>query len=145
MLRSVLYVINACKWMVCACCLQAKRVGRLDVFVQSTDKNFMVPVGGAVVAAFDDKTIADISKTYPGGYLARRVVKVEWTVGRVGGGERGGEERRGRGGEGRRGRGGAGRGGEVRGGIELCAYGNNALNALHLLHLSRQSIRLSHP
>ena len=50
-------------WSVC---LQANRVGRLDLFVQSTDKNFLVPVGGAVVAAFDEKTIADISKTYPG-------------------------------------------------------------------------------
>jgi len=35
-------------------CLQvcsAWRKGRVDAVVQSTDKNFMVPVGGAVIAA----------------------------------------------------------------------------------------------
>ncbi len=29
----------------------AWRKGRVDAVVQSTDKNFMVPVGGAVIAA----------------------------------------------------------------------------------------------
>lgn len=45
---------------------QAARIGRVDAFVQSTDKNFMVPVGGAVVAGFDEKFIDTVSKTYPG-------------------------------------------------------------------------------
>ena len=39
---------------VAARCLQiaaAWRKGRVDAVVQSTDKNFMVPVGGAVIAA----------------------------------------------------------------------------------------------
>uniref|UniRef100_T1ITR7 O-phosphoseryl-tRNA(Sec) selenium transferase n=1 Tax=Strigamia maritima TaxID=126957 RepID=T1ITR7_STRMM len=45
---------------------QASRVGRVDAFVQSTDKNFMVPVGGAIIAGFDKNIIADISKMYPG-------------------------------------------------------------------------------
>ena len=45
---------------------QANRVGRLDVFVQSTDKNFMVPVGGAIVAGFDNKLLESIGKMYPG-------------------------------------------------------------------------------
>ena len=73
--------------------LQANRVGRLDVFVQSTDKNFLVPVGGAVVAAFDEKTIADISKTYPGVCTEQGI----WRADRLGEG-RGGK---GRGGEGK--------------------------------------------
>lgn len=30
-------------------CIRAMAVGRVDAVVQSTDKNFMVPVGGAVV------------------------------------------------------------------------------------------------
>jgi len=47
-------------------CLQAQRVGRVDVFVQSTDKNFMVPVGGAVIAGFDPSLIEKIGKLYPG-------------------------------------------------------------------------------
>lgn len=45
---------------------QAARVGRIDAFVQSLDKNFMVPVGGAIVAGFDDIFIQEISKMYPG-------------------------------------------------------------------------------
>lgn len=42
------------------------RVGRVDAFVQSTDKNFMVPVGGAVIAGFDAKFIEQVGKMYPG-------------------------------------------------------------------------------
>ena len=45
---------------------EANRVGRLDIFVQSTDKNLMVPVGGAVIAGFDKKLVAEISGSYPG-------------------------------------------------------------------------------
>ncbi len=46
--------------------LQAARLGRVDAFIQSLDKNFMVPVGGAIIAGFDDSFIDTISKTYPG-------------------------------------------------------------------------------
>ncbi|KAM9836702.1 O-phosphoseryl-tRNA(Sec) selenium transferase isoform 1-T1 [Aulostomus maculatus] len=45
---------------------QGARVGRIDAFVQSLDKNFMVPVGGAIIAGFDESFIQDISKMYPG-------------------------------------------------------------------------------
>ncbi|KAL6490570.1 hypothetical protein MHYP_G00009150 [Metynnis hypsauchen] len=45
---------------------QGSRVGRIDAFVQSLDKNFMVPVGGAIIAGFDDEFIKEISKMYPG-------------------------------------------------------------------------------
>ncbi|KAL7876068.1 hypothetical protein AOLI_G00110310 [Acnodon oligacanthus] len=45
---------------------QGARVGRIDAFVQSLDKNFMVPVGGAIIAGFDDEFIKEISKMYPG-------------------------------------------------------------------------------
>jgi len=34
----------------------AWRKGRVDAVVQSTDKNFMVPVGGAVIAASKQNT-----------------------------------------------------------------------------------------
>ncbi|KAF5270345.1 hypothetical protein FQR65_LT05533 [Abscondita terminalis] len=40
--------------------------GRIDAFVQSTDKNLMVPVGGAVIASFNPDVLKEISKTYPG-------------------------------------------------------------------------------
>jgi O-phospho-L-seryl-tRNASec:L-selenocysteinyl-tRNA synthase len=36
---------------LCAALTSACRRGRVDAIVQSTDKNFMVPVGGAIVAA----------------------------------------------------------------------------------------------
>lgn len=45
---------------------QASRKGRVDAFVQSTDKNFMVPVGGTIIAGFDEKFIAKVSQCYPG-------------------------------------------------------------------------------
>jgi len=51
--------------------LQAQRVGRVDVFVQSTDKNFLVPVGGAVVAGFDTLLVEKIGKLYPGKQVQR--------------------------------------------------------------------------
>lgn len=40
--------------------------GRLDAFIQSTDKNFMVPVGGAIVAGPDATLINSIGMVYPG-------------------------------------------------------------------------------
>ncbi|KAM9406156.1 O-phosphoseryl-tRNA(Sec) selenium transferase isoform 2-T2 [Salvelinus alpinus] len=45
---------------------QGARVGRIDAFVQSLDKNFMVPVGGAIIAGFDESFIQEISRMYPG-------------------------------------------------------------------------------
>lgn len=45
---------------------QGARVGRIDAFVQSLDKNFMVPVGGAVIAGFDEAFVQEISRMYPG-------------------------------------------------------------------------------
>ncbi|XP_035671744.1 O-phosphoseryl-tRNA(Sec) selenium transferase-like [Branchiostoma floridae] len=45
---------------------QACRVGRVDAFIQSTDKNFMVPVGGSIIAGPDETFIAEVSKMYPG-------------------------------------------------------------------------------
>ncbi|EEB13174.1 UGA suppressor tRNA-associated protein, putative [Pediculus humanus corporis] len=45
---------------------EAARRGRVDAFVQSTDKNFLVPVGGAIIAGFDKSFIEKISKMYPG-------------------------------------------------------------------------------
>ena len=45
---------------------QAARKGRLDAFIQSTDKNFMVPVGGSIIAGYNKEFIDKISKTYPG-------------------------------------------------------------------------------
>ena len=59
---------------------EAARVGRLDVFIQSTDKNLMVPVGGAVIAGFDKKLVGQISQSYPGRASAGPTVDVFITL-----------------------------------------------------------------
>lgn len=46
--------------------MQANRVGRVDVFVQSCDKNLMVPVGGAVIASAHKSITDKIAQTYAG-------------------------------------------------------------------------------
>ena len=45
----------------------ANKQGRLDVLISSTDKNFMVPVGGSIVYAPKKKDVVEkINKFYPG-------------------------------------------------------------------------------
>ena len=53
---------------LCAAITAAGRRGRLDAFVQSTDKNFMVPVGGAVIAAPSSRRqlVEAVNQAYPG-------------------------------------------------------------------------------
>lgn len=38
----------------------------MDAFVQSTDKNLMVPVGGAIVSGFNEDLLKKIKENYPG-------------------------------------------------------------------------------
>ena len=46
---------------------QAKRAdGRIDFIVQSTDKNFLVPVGGSIVLTYERKLADELAQTYPG-------------------------------------------------------------------------------
>ncbi|XP_055548376.1 O-phosphoseryl-tRNA(Sec) selenium transferase isoform X2 [Wyeomyia smithii] len=45
---------------------QAGRHGRIDAFIQSTDKNLLVPVGGAIIASFEKSFLNQISASYPG-------------------------------------------------------------------------------
>lgn len=58
----------------------ASRCGRIDVFVQSTDKNLLVPVGGAIVAGFNDSIIAQISKNYVGRGSSSQTLDVFMTL-----------------------------------------------------------------
>jgi O-phospho-L-seryl-tRNASec:L-selenocysteinyl-tRNA synthase len=53
---------------LCAMVSAAARRGRVDAVVQSTDKNFMVPVGGALVASPEGRPglAAAVAKAYPG-------------------------------------------------------------------------------
>ncbi|GFO47620.1 O-phosphoseryl-tRNA(sec) selenium transferase [Plakobranchus ocellatus] len=45
---------------------QAAHIGSVNAFVQWLNKNFMVPVGGSIIAGFDKDFINEIGKTYPG-------------------------------------------------------------------------------
>ncbi|CAI2355008.1 unnamed protein product [Caenorhabditis sp. 36 PRJEB53466] len=44
----------------------AHECGRVDALVQSLDKNFQVPVGGALIAAFKQSHVQAIAQAYPG-------------------------------------------------------------------------------
>ncbi|XP_026541412.1 O-phosphoseryl-tRNA(Sec) selenium transferase [Notechis scutatus] len=67
---SIPHIVNNAYGVQSSKCMhliqQGARRGRIDAFVQSLDKNFMVPVGGAVIAGFSDAFIQEISKMYPG-------------------------------------------------------------------------------
>lgn len=45
---------------------QCQRVGNVDLVVQSTDKNLLVPVGGTILTGFNEKIINDVAKNYAG-------------------------------------------------------------------------------
>lgn len=45
----------------------------MDAFVQSTDKNFLVPVGGAIIAGFDKALVERISRIYPGSFIIKKL------------------------------------------------------------------------
>lgn len=45
---------------------QAMRRGRVDAVVQSLDKNFLMPVGGALVCSPSKEVVAQIATFYPG-------------------------------------------------------------------------------
>ncbi|KRY87170.1 O-phosphoseryl-tRNA(Sec) selenium transferase, partial [Trichinella pseudospiralis] len=51
---------------LCSALDQANRRGRVDLFVQSVDKNFMMPVGGSIVGGFKPEIVDSLSKLYPG-------------------------------------------------------------------------------
>ena len=71
---DVPHICNNAYGVQCKQCMKgissASRHGRLDAFVQSTDKNFLVPVGGAVVATSSSThgkaLLSKLSATYPG-------------------------------------------------------------------------------
>lgn len=52
----------------------------MDCFIQSTDKNFLVPVGGAIVAGPDKKFIEEINKAYPGRASASPIIDLFITL-----------------------------------------------------------------
>eukprot|EP00931_Biecheleriopsis_adriatica_P033629 TRINITY_DN19510_c0_g1_i1.p1 TRINITY_DN19510_c0_g1~~TRINITY_DN19510_c0_g1_i1.p1 ORF type:complete len:514 (-),score=96.18 TRINITY_DN19510_c0_g1_i1:190-1731(-) len=67
---KVPHVINNAYGLQCSKCTHlietGCRRGRIDAFVQSTDKNFLVPVGGAIVAGPNSALVDKVSGLYPG-------------------------------------------------------------------------------
>jgi O-phospho-L-seryl-tRNASec:L-selenocysteinyl-tRNA synthase len=59
---------------------QAQRVGNVDLFVQSTDKNLLVPVGGAIVAGSNKKLVDDVAKRYAGRGSSSQTLDVFMTL-----------------------------------------------------------------
>lgn len=67
---NVPHVINNAYGLQCNKCVHsvevACRMGRVDAVIQSTDKNFMVPVGGCIVSSPNAEFLQQVSQIYPG-------------------------------------------------------------------------------
>lgn len=59
---------------------QANRTGNVDLFVFSSDKNLLVPVGGAVVAGFSKKLVDAVAKRYAGRGSSSQALDVFMTL-----------------------------------------------------------------
>ncbi|KAI9895763.1 hypothetical protein PsorP6_018944 [Peronosclerospora sorghi] len=68
--RNIAHVINNAYGVQASTCVHqievAMRTGRVDAVVQSLDKKFLVPVGGAIVCSASREVIDSIAKLYPG-------------------------------------------------------------------------------
>ena len=68
--KDIHHIINNAYGIQCSkineMMIQSHKKGRVDLVVQSTDKNFMVPVGGSIVFSSNAKLIEEVGKIYPG-------------------------------------------------------------------------------
>lgn len=62
------------------CIERAASNGRIDIFVQSTDKNLMVPVGGAIIGGFDAEIVDRIAANYAGRASSSQTLDVFMTL-----------------------------------------------------------------
>ena len=44
---------------------KSNKIGNVDLIISSTDKNFMVPVGGSLIYSKNQKLIEKVKKNYP--------------------------------------------------------------------------------
>jgi len=84
MKEDVCHVMNnvfgpQCK-KTCKLINRACTVGRVDAIVCSTDKNFLVPVGGAIVVSPKDEVIRNVGKVYPGRASASPIIDLFITL-----------------------------------------------------------------
>jgi O-phospho-L-seryl-tRNASec:L-selenocysteinyl-tRNA synthase len=66
------YGVQSPEWMKLI--RSAVDAGRIDAIIQSTDKNFLTPVGGALIASPDAEIIQKVSQTYAGRASATPIV-----------------------------------------------------------------------
>ncbi len=66
------YGVQSPEWM--SLIRSAIDAGRVDAIIQSTDKNFLTPIGGAVIASPSKETILRISQAYAGRASATPIV-----------------------------------------------------------------------
>jgi len=59
---------------------RAQRIGRIDYFVQSTDKNLLVPVGGAIVASCNEEMLKHLASCYAGRASSSQTLDVFMTL-----------------------------------------------------------------
>lgn len=59
---------------------QAQKVGHIDIVVQSSDKNLLVPVGGSIIFGFNEQIIDALSKSYPGRASSSQVLDTFMTL-----------------------------------------------------------------
>ena len=68
--KNISHIINNAYGLQCPiiCHLinRSINIGRVDYIICSTDKNFLVPVGGAIISSPSKKLIDKVSKIYPG-------------------------------------------------------------------------------
>lgn len=77
---NLIHIVNNAYGVQCPEILQLIRsaidAGRVDAIIQSTDKNFLTPVGGAIITSPNPKIIETISQTYAGRASATPVVEL---------------------------------------------------------------------
>jgi len=68
--QNIFHLINNAYGIYCTKIIdmlnQSEKTGRIDIIVSSTDKNFMVPVGGSLIYSSNKEIISKIKKNYPG-------------------------------------------------------------------------------
>lgn len=68
--KNIFHVVNNAYGIYCTkiCDLlnQSDKNGKIDLIISSTDKNFMVPIGGSVIYSSNSDLISKVKKNYPG-------------------------------------------------------------------------------
>ncbi len=59
---------------------QGHAFGSIDLVVQSTDKNFLVPVGGSIVFGYEKEIVQKVSQLYPGRGSAAPIIDLFITL-----------------------------------------------------------------